>query len=59
MAPALEQIYSLKDEAERMRQPSGKQQFQGFEKEIVLKNVSFAYPNQEKLFDNINLAEVP
>jgi ABC-type multidrug transport system fused ATPase/permease subunit len=56
MAPALEQIYSLKAEAEKMRQPSGEQKFEGFKKEIALKDVSFTYPGQQRLFDSINLA---
>lgn len=55
MAPALEQIYSLKVEAERMRQPSGELKFEGFKKEIVLKGISFSYPRQERLFNSINL----
>lgn len=55
MAPALEQIYNLKNEAENMRQSSGDQEFKGFRKEITLENVSFSYPRQQKLFNNINL----
>lgn len=55
MAPALEQIYNLKSEAEEMRQPSGIQAFDGFKKQIIFKNVSFSYPNQERLFNGINL----
>jgi len=55
MAPALEQIYSLKTEAEKLRQPSGELNFSGFKKEIVLKDISFSYPRQERLFSSINL----
>lgn len=55
MAPALEQIYNLKSEAEEMRQPSGAQEFRGFKKEIIFKDVSFSYPNQKRLFNGINL----
>lgn len=55
IAPALEQIYRLKHEAEIMKQPSGTQKFYGFKRDICIKDMSFSYPNHKSLFNNINL----
>lgn len=55
MAPALEQVYRLKSEAEEMVQFSGDKKFEGLKEGIVLKNVSFSYPNNEEVLNNINL----
>lgn len=55
MAPALEQIYQLKEEAQQMAQPSGERKFEQLRKEIVLNNISFSYPTQKDVLKNIQV----
>ena len=55
MAPALQQIYGLKAEAERMVQWTGQRKFQTLNRAVVLKDVSFAYPNGRPVLKHINL----
>ena len=55
MLPSLEQIYNLKKEAERMMQFSGHQIFEKLENHIQLKDVSFSYPNNRTILNNINI----
>ena len=55
MVPALQQIYGLKAEAERMVQWTGQRKFQTLNRAVVLKDVSFAYPNGQPVLKHINL----
>ena len=55
LAPALEQIYRLKDEADSMVQPTGSQEIKNLKYDIVLKNVSFSYPNHDEALNDINI----
>lgn len=55
MAPALEQIYRLKSEAECMKERPGGRRFDLLQREIGLKNITFAYPSGECVLSNINL----
>ena len=55
MAPALEQIYQLKEEAEQMKQPSGEQKFEKLKTAITLENVSFSYPAQKDVLKNVRV----
>mgnify|MGYP001575157539 CR=1 FL=1 len=55
MAPALEQIYQLKEEAGQMKQPSGEREFEKLKTAISLENVSFSYPTQKDVLKNIQV----
>lgn len=55
MGPSLEQIYNLKKEAERIKQPSGDKKFQHIKKEIRLIDISFSYPSYKNALKDINI----
>ena len=51
--PSYEQIENLRKRAKELKQPSGNKKFIGFEKEIKLKDISFAYPEHDPVLANI------
>ena len=53
--PAYEQITRLREEAKVMKQCSGNKQLTTFSRELLLKNVSFSYPNRPPILRNISL----
>lgn len=53
--PSYEQIMTLKNKAKELRQQTGDKRFNGFEKEIILGNLSFAYPDHEPVLVDINV----
>lgn len=55
MAPALEQIYRLKEEAQSLRQVSGTRNFENLREAITLENVDFSYPNNRQVLSGVNL----
>lgn len=55
LGPSLEQIYNLKNEAERMRQPSGDEKIECFRKEIRMNDLCFSYPTYRNALNHINL----
>jgi len=53
--PSYEQIKSLKERAKELVQPSGEKKFDGFSQEILIKDLSFAYPRHENVLTDINM----
>lgn len=53
--PSYEQIKDLQQKARRLKQKSGSRIFTGFNKEIAVKEVSFAYPGHEPTLKGINM----
>ena len=52
--PSLRQIYSLKDEADKLREPEGIKKINRFN-EMKFSNVTFSYNGNENVLSNINL----
>lgn len=52
--PSYEQINSLRERARRLKQESGARQFEGFNSELTIENLSFAYPGHEPVLVDIN-----
>nr|NQU89205.1 ABC transporter ATP-binding protein [Bacteroidota bacterium] len=52
--PSLQQIYLLKNEADKLREPSGIKKIDTFKK-IIFSDVSFSYNGNQKVLDKINL----
>ncbi|MBU1121687.1 MAG: ABC transporter ATP-binding protein/permease [Candidatus Omnitrophica bacterium] len=53
--PSYEQVNKLRIAAKQLKQTSGGKTFSGFDREIMVDNVSFAYLNNEAVLKNINL----
>ncbi len=53
--PSYEQIVSLRLSAKNMRQKSGSKVFKGFNGKIALENLTFAYPGNKPVLENINV----
>lgn len=56
--PSYEQIESLKKKARELKQESGALQFNGFSRELILDNITFAYPGHKAVLVNIR-ARIP
>lgn len=55
LMPAYEQIKSLREDARRQRRCVGQREFLGFEKELVIENLTFAYPDRPPVLNGISL----
>jgi len=53
--PSYEQIMNLKDRAKELEQPTGSKIFRNFTKEILVENISFAYPGHKSVLQNITM----
>lgn len=53
--PSYEQIKDLRHRAKQLKQQSGDKIFAGFEKEVGIEGVSFAYPGNEPVMVNVNM----
>ena len=53
--PSYEQIKALREKAKELKQVSGGRQFDGFSRELVAKDVTFAYPEHEPVLRDINV----
>jgi ABC-type multidrug transport system fused ATPase/permease subunit len=53
--PSYEQMKSLRQRARELKQSSGKRIFTGFDKEINIKGISFAYPGHEPVLTDVNI----
>ena len=53
--PSYEQIKQLRQRAKQLKQESGTRQFRGFNRELLLDRLSFAYPGQEPVLVDINV----
>ncbi len=53
--PSYEQVINLRQRAKLMRQHSGDVPFAGFNREISVKNLTFAYPGHEPALADVNL----
>lgn len=53
--PSYEQIVRLRDRAKQLKQPTGNRMFVGFDKEIKINNLCFAYPGNEQILANLNI----
>lgn len=53
--PSYEQIMNLRQQAKGLIQQSGSRKFVGFSKELILENLSFAYPHHRPVLNNINM----
>lgn len=56
LLPSYEQVKSLRQQARKLGQTSGELPFRGFDREIVLENLSFAYPGHEPTLVDVNLS---
>lgn len=55
LLPAYHQIETLRQEARRMKQPSGARSFVSFDKEVVFERVSFSYPDRPPILKDISI----
>ncbi len=53
--PSFEQVMNLRLRARELEQKSGKRPFQGFQRDLVLENLTFAYPGHEPVLRNIEV----
>jgi len=53
--PSYEQIMNLRRSARKLRQPKGDKIFTGFNKEIIVEGLSFAYPGHNPILADINM----
>jgi ABC-type multidrug transport system fused ATPase/permease subunit len=53
--PSYEQIKDFRKKAKQLEQPSGADLFSGFDKEISIEGVSFAYPGHQAVLSDINI----
>lgn len=53
--PSYEQIKNLRKRAKELKQTSGNRQFEGFNHELLFKKVSFSYPEQKSVLNDINV----
>jgi len=56
--PSYEQINKLRQQAIKLKQESGNRQFQGFDSELIIEGLSFAYPGENPVLVDIN-ARIP
>lgn len=53
--PSFEQVTALRSQAKALRQTSGSRPFTDFSREITLEHVTFAYPGQEPILQDVTL----
>ncbi len=53
--PSYEQIMNLRTRAKELRQQTGEEKFAGFDKEIIIEDLTFAYPNYTPVLKNISM----
>ncbi|MBI5124234.1 MAG: ABC transporter ATP-binding protein [Candidatus Omnitrophica bacterium] len=53
--PSYEQVRGLREKAKHLEQATGSKRFEGFQKEIVIENGTFAYPGHDPVLVNINV----
>lgn len=53
--PSYEQVAALRNSASGLKQETGEKKFSGLNKEILIKDVSFAYPGHGKVLSDINI----
>lgn len=53
--PSYEQVLRLRHSAKQLKQRTGTRLFTGFNKEIIIKDLSFAYPGHKPTLMNINV----
>lgn len=53
--PSYEQIVSLRNRASQLKQVTGAKIFKGFEREIAMNEVSFAYPDNEPILIDVSV----
>lgn len=53
--PSYEQVMDLRQSAKELKQRSGSTVFTGFNKEILIEDLSFAYPGHKPVLTNINV----
>lgn len=54
--PSYEQIIQLREHASQLKQFSGSRPYQGFKHQIVISDLSFAYPNHEPILNKVSLS---
>jgi ABC-type multidrug transport system fused ATPase/permease subunit len=53
--PSYEQIINMQQQAEKLEQPSGKKNFDGFENELAIRNLTFSYSGNGQILDISNV----
>lgn len=53
--PSYEQVLNLKHSAEQLKQRTGSRIFAGFDKGIIIENLSFAYPGHKPILSEIDV----
>jgi len=53
--PSYEQIMKLRDRAKELKELTGEKEFAVFNKEIIVENLTFAYPENKPVLHNINM----
>lgn len=53
--PSYEQINRLRQSARELKQETSGMQFKGFSREVIIKDLSFAYPGHEPVLSDINV----
>lgn len=56
--PSYEQVKKLREQAKELKQVSGAREFKGFERELTIEGLSFAYPGHGPVLSGIN-ANIP
>lgn len=53
--PSYEQVEGLRKQARELKQVSGGKEFKGFDRDLIINNISFAYPGHDPVLRDINI----
>jgi len=54
--PSYEQLITLRNQANELKEVEGNRQFTSLKQEVMLRNVDFSYPSRENIINGVNLS---
>ncbi len=54
--PSYEQLITLRNQANELKEVEGNKQFKSLKQEVTLRNVDFSYPSRENIINGVNLS---
>jgi ATP-binding cassette subfamily B protein len=54
--PSYEQLITLRNQADELKEVEGNKQFKSLKQEVTLRNVDFSYPSRENIINGVNLS---